>query len=104
ACLCMTCLNPELKTDKLRDLKHKHPSIQNIIILISPDLEELVKDATRLSKFKLELSKLKHESFIITYPEWQKIKSDQAKARISTKVMETSTIERFVTKLSSELD
>ncbi|CAF1280652.1 unnamed protein product, partial [Didymodactylos carnosus] len=103
-CLCMTCLNPELKTDKLRNMTHKHPSIQNIISLISPDLEELVKDATRLNKFKLELSKLKHESFNITYPEWQKIKSDQAKAPISTKVMETSIIERFVTKLSSELD
>ncbi|CAF1506887.1 unnamed protein product [Adineta ricciae] len=51
-CLCVVCLNPQMKFEKLKQLKQKHPSIQPVIHDTPLDLSELVKDENELEKFK----------------------------------------------------
>jgi hypothetical protein len=84
-CLCITCVNPELKIDKLHHLQHHSSSLQKVLSTIPTELGELTEDETKLNEFKKKLNKLKNEKFNITFAEWQKIKSDNSKAPISTK-------------------
>ncbi|CAF1329094.1 unnamed protein product [Didymodactylos carnosus] len=69
-CLCMTCINPELKIDKLHRRQHKSPSLPKVQSLIPTKLGELIKNGTKLSEFKKELNELKNEKCNITCTKW----------------------------------
>ncbi|CAF1455795.1 unnamed protein product [Adineta ricciae] len=90
-CLCVVCLNPQMKFEKLKQLKQKHPSIQPVIHDTPLDLSELVKDENELEKFKRKLMKLNDEKLNITYSEWQKIKKPDCVALVSTKLQAVKT-------------
>ena len=76
-CLCVVCLNPQMKFEKLKQLKQKHPPIQPVVHDTPIDLSELVKDENELEEFKRKLIKLNDEKLNITYSEWHKIKKNQ---------------------------
>lgn len=103
-CLCVTCLNPQMKFEKLKQLKKKYPSIQPTIDGTPLDLSELVKDENKLEEFKRKLIKLNDEIIKITYSEWQKIKKPNCTAPVSTKVTLTVSIKDFLKKFIIEID
>ncbi|CAF3456591.1 unnamed protein product [Rotaria sp. Silwood2] len=94
-CLGITCLNPQIKLEKLKKLKQKYPCFQPIIDGIPLDLSELVKDEKELDNFKRKLMKLNDEKLNITYSEWQKIVKPNCTAPASTKVALTASIKDF---------
>ena len=73
-CLCMKCLNPQIKYEKLNQLKHKHSSIKHFMDSTPVDLYDLAKDGTKIDQFKENLIKLDKENILVTFCEWQKKK------------------------------
>jgi hypothetical protein len=103
-CLCVTCLNPQMKFEKLQHLKSKHPQVKTVLDGYSYDLSETVKDDDRTEELKKELMKLYAEKFNVTYSEWQKKKLPNYAAPVSTKVTVTHTIQEFLKNFISEVD
>ncbi|CAF1685218.1 unnamed protein product, partial [Adineta ricciae] len=103
-CLCVVCLNPQMKFEKLKQLKQKHPSIQPVIHDTPIDLSELVKDESKLEEFKRKLIKLNDEKLTVTYSEWQKIKKPNCIVPVLTKVTLTDSIKDFLQKFIIEID
>jgi hypothetical protein len=103
-CLCVTCLNPQMKFEKLQHLKSRHPLVKTVLDRYSCDLSETVKDDRGTEELKKELMKLYTEKFNVTYPEWQKKKLPNCTAPVSTKVTLTHTIQEFLKNFISEVD
>jgi hypothetical protein len=100
-CLCIYCLNPQLKYEKLTQLKH--PSVKKFMLGARADLSEMVKDEDVLRNFKLVLLSFKSENFNVTYSEWQKQKKPNCIAAVSTKMILIVSIEDFLKKFFSEI-
>ena len=99
-CLCGTCLNSELKVDKLVEMKLR----SNV------DLEELFREEN-LPAFIQDLDNLKKEQDqTVLYNEWQKIDNSKVNAsgkkgnKILRKVTCSSNLSKFVDLLKSELE
>ena len=103
-CLCVTCLNPQMKFEKLQHLKSKLPLVKTVLDSYSCDLSEAVKDDDQTEELKIELMKLNNEKFNVTYSEWQKKKLPNCTAPVSTKVTLTHTIQEFLKKFIPEID
>ena len=91
-CLCVTCLNPQLKFEKLQHLKSRHPLVKTVLDRYSCDISEVVKNDGGTEELKKELMKLYTEKFNVTYSEWQKKKVFNCAAPVSTKVTLTHTL------------
>ena len=97
-CLCMTCLNPELKVEKLTKLGY----------LPSTSIENIILDENKSSNLYERLAKLSAETaqhIKITYPEWRKSRdpSNGQSAFLSRKVVACSTMADLVENLLEEL-
>ncbi|CAF5010042.1 unnamed protein product, partial [Rotaria sp. Silwood1] len=77
-CLCICCLNPQIKLDKLNQLVSTKPIIKQL-----------------LNSMPVDLNELKGENFSVTYNEWQKIKTPGSSSTVSKKVPLVVTIEDF---------
>ncbi len=103
-CLCITCLNPQLKYEKLHRLKHKYSYIKPILDSKPIDLYDLVTDEIQINEFKDNLVKLNKKEIVVTFSEWQKKKIADCTAPVSTKVPMSISIKEFVQKFISEID
>lgn len=103
-CLCVICLNPLMKFEKLVNLKCRYAIIKSILIEDVTDITELVTDEIRTNDFKHGLARLKSEQLTITYSEWTKKKNQGSTMSISTKTTITSSISDFVDKFTTEIE
>ncbi|CAF5060309.1 unnamed protein product, partial [Rotaria sp. Silwood1] len=103
-CLCVTCLNPQMKFEKLQNLKSRYSIIKSVLIDGLTDITELVTDEIKTKDFKSNLAILKDEQFTITYSEWIKKKNDESNILVSTKTTITSFIADFVNKFTNEIE
>ncbi|CAF1523484.1 unnamed protein product [Rotaria sordida] len=69
SCLCIICLNPQLKYEKMHQLKNKYSCIKAIIDSTPVDLYDLAKDDIKINAFKENLAKLSRENIVITFCE-----------------------------------
>ena len=92
-CLCVTCLNPEIKLDRLAKLVHEK--------CMGSD-EEYSKLLSRISEITCNMKKRKVAN--ISYTEWRKVKDPATGAVLSRKVASTETIREFKQKLMDELE
>ncbi|CAF1605264.1 unnamed protein product [Didymodactylos carnosus] len=102
-CLCISCLNPQMKYEKLYHLKQKNQVVRTHLDGYPCDLSEIVKDEQKTNEFKENLMKLDKENFNVIYCEWQKKKLPNCVALVSTKVTETQTIHNFLKKFIAEI-
>lgn len=102
-CLCVTCLNPQMKFEKLQGLKSRHSTIKSLLIDGLIDITELVTDEIKTRDFKSNLAIIKNEQFNITYSEWIK-KKERSNTSVSTKITITSSIDDFVNKFTNEIE
>ncbi|CAF2137513.1 unnamed protein product, partial [Rotaria magnacalcarata] len=105
-CLCMPCLNPQLKYEKLHQLKRKHARIKVIVDFTPIDLYDLAKDEIKINEFKDNLTKLdkEDEEILVTFCEWQKIKAPHCTAPVSTKISISISMKEFIKKFIIEVD
>ena len=103
-CLCMTCLNPQMKYEKLQQLKNKYSCIKVIRDTIPIDLCDLTKDDIKVNDLKESLTKLYREDIVVTFCEWQKKKIPNCVAPVSTKVPMSVSMKECVKKFISEID
>ncbi|CAF1283943.1 unnamed protein product [Adineta steineri] len=103
-CLCAICINPQMKLEKLQNLKSRHSIIKTVLIDGLTDITELVTDEIKTKYFINNLATLKHEQFNITYSEWVKKKNEQSNVPISTKTTITSSMADFVNKFVNEIE
>ncbi|CAF3423393.1 unnamed protein product [Rotaria socialis] len=105
-CLCMPCLNPQLKYEKLHQLKRKHACIKVIVDFTPIDLYDLAKDEIKINEFKDNFTKLdkEDEEILVTFCEWQKIKAPNCTAPVSTKVSISISMKEFIKKFIIEVD
>jgi hypothetical protein len=103
-CLCIICLNPQMKFEKIQYLKPKNPNVKTALEGVSCDISELVKDNDVKEVFKQKLMKLNEENFTVTFSEWQKKKLPNCAAPVSTKVTTTQTIQDFLQNCIREID
>jgi hypothetical protein len=103
-CLCIICLNPQLKYEKMHQLKNKYSCIKSIIDSTPIDLYDLVTDKIKINEFKDNLVKLNKQEIVVTFCEWQKKKIVDCTAPVSTKVPMSISIKEFVQKFISEID
>ncbi|CAF3378161.1 unnamed protein product [Rotaria sp. Silwood2] len=76
-CLCMTCLNPQLKSERINQLKNVNPLLNYLSSLLTNDLTSIINDEKTVNEILEELHRLKAETFMITYVEWIKRKSEK---------------------------
>ena len=100
----MTCLNPQMKYEKLQQLKNKYSCIKVILDTIPIDLCDLTKDDIKVNDLKQSLTKLYREDIVVTFCEWQKKKIPNCVAPVSTKVPMSVSMKEFVKKFISEID
>jgi hypothetical protein len=103
SCLCIVCLNPQIKFERIIQLKNKHPVLNRLSSLMTNDLMSVTNDQEKIKEIMRELNLLKTETFIITYVEWIKKKSEKSSGFISTKTTATDTMELFCLKFSKEI-
>jgi hypothetical protein len=103
-CLCITCLNPQMKLDKLNQLKSTKPIIKQLLNSMSVDLSEVLNDQQSTRQLKDALHQLKQEKFTLTYNEWQKVKIIRSSSTVSKKVLLVVTVEDFVTQFCIEIE
>jgi hypothetical protein len=103
-CLCVICLNPQLKLEKLQRIKFRYSVLKTLLGDGLPDITNLVTDEIKTKDFLDNLTKLKDEQFNITYIEWTKKKRDKSNVLVSTKTTLTSSIADFTTKLINEIN
>ena len=70
----MLCLNPQIKYEKMYQLKNKYSCIKSIIDSTSIDLYDLASDKSKIDIFKGNLATLNIENIVVTFREWQKEK------------------------------
>ena len=100
-CLCIICLNPQIKYEKMHQLKNKYPCIKSIIDSTPVDLYDLAKDNIKINEFKENLAKLNREDIVVTFCEWQKKKIANCTAPVSTKIPMSISMKEFVEKFVS---
>ena len=100
----MTCLNPQMKYERLQQLKNKYSCIKVILDTIPIDLCDLTKGDTKVNDLKESLTKLYREDIVVTFCEWQKKKIPNCAAPVSTKVPMSVSMKEFVKKFISEID
>lgn len=103
-CLCAVCINPQMKLERLQNLKSRYSIIKTVLIDGLTDITELVTDEIKTKDFISNLAILKNERFNITYSEWIKKKNEQSNVLISTKTTITSSIPDFVNKFLDEIE
>ncbi|CAF1379784.1 unnamed protein product [Didymodactylos carnosus] len=103
-CLCIVCLNPQLKLEKLQRIKFLHPVLKALLPDGLTDMTDLVTDEIKTKDFLDNLVKLEDDQFNITYTEWTKKKNDTSNVPVSTKTTLTSSISDFITKFSKEIN
>lgn len=102
-CLCMTCLNPQIKVERINQLKRTHSVLSGLSSLIGNDLISVASDDKQIRDILKELNLLKTESFMVTYVEWVQIKSHRGSGLISTKKTMTNEFSLFCLKLIDEI-
>ncbi|CAF3938553.1 unnamed protein product [Rotaria sp. Silwood1] len=102
-CLCMTYLNTQLKSERISQLKNVNPLLNYLSSLLTNDLASIINDEKTVNEILEELHRRKAETFMITYVEWIKRKSERSSGLISTKTTITDKIEIFCTKFSEEI-
>ncbi|CAF4422612.1 unnamed protein product, partial [Didymodactylos carnosus] len=96
-CLCVLCINPEMKLQKIIQLKSTIPSFRSLPFDIATiDLHNLVKDDDKFKNFNNELLKLRSDTITITFCEWIKQKHDKCSVPVSTKIPFTTTLTTFI--------
>ncbi|CAF4891522.1 unnamed protein product, partial [Rotaria socialis] len=103
-CLCIVCLNPQLKLEKLQRIKFLYPVLKALLPDGLTDITDLVTDEIKIKDFLDNLVKLEDEQFNITYTEWTKKKNYKSNVPVSTKTTLTSSISDFITKFSKEIN
>ncbi|CAF5000863.1 unnamed protein product, partial [Rotaria sp. Silwood1] len=76
-CLCMKCLNPQIKSDRINQLKNKYPVFNCLLSLMTNDLTSIIDDKKKVEEILKELDFLKAEPFTINDVEWIKKKDLQ---------------------------
>ncbi|CAF5173499.1 unnamed protein product, partial [Rotaria magnacalcarata] len=76
-CLCMSYLNPQIKSERINQLKNSHPILNNLSTLLNDDITSVTNDKNKVEEILKELDSLKNASFTITYTEWIKKKSEK---------------------------
>ncbi|CAF3018755.1 unnamed protein product [Rotaria sp. Silwood2] len=104
ACLCIICLNPQLKFDKLNQLKSTKPIPKQLLKSMSVDLNEVLNHQESTKQLKDALHQLKHEKFTLTYAEWKKVKLSTSSSAVSKKVSSVASMEDFIKQFSVEVD
>ncbi|CAF4393386.1 unnamed protein product, partial [Rotaria magnacalcarata] len=103
-CLCIVCLNPQLKLEKLQRIKFLYPVLKALLPDGLTDITDLVTDEIKTKDFLDNLVKLEDEQFNITYTEWTKKKNYKSNVPVSIKTTLTSSISDFITKFSKEIN
>ena len=103
-CLCMLCLNSQIKYEKMHQLKNKHSCIKSIVDSTTIDLYDLASDKIKIDVFKENLATLNTENIVVTFCEWQKKKKANCVVPISTKATMSLSIKEFVQKFIAEID
>lgn len=101
---CVICLNPQMKFEKLKQLKQKYACVKTVVDSTPIDVSELVKDEDGFKQFKNKLLLLNNEKFNILFSEWRKEKKPNCAAPVSTKVTITLSIQDFRKKFITEID
>ncbi|CAF3986560.1 unnamed protein product [Rotaria sordida] len=76
-CLCVTCLNPQMKYEKLKQMGHKNSTVKSIMNGTPVDLSEIIKNDDEIGQFKNNLSLLgayyfEHHVSLLTGYVWLK--------------------------------
>ncbi|CAF2801426.1 unnamed protein product [Rotaria sp. Silwood2] len=58
-CLCMTCLNPQLKSERINQLKNVNPLLNYLSSLLTNDLTSIINDEKTVNEILEELHRLK---------------------------------------------
>ena len=103
-CLCATSLNPQIKAERINQLKHNHPILNGVSSFLGNDLTPVVCDENKIQDILKELNLPKTESFSITYVEWVQIKSARSSDLILTKRTMTNKFSAFCTNLIDEIN
>jgi hypothetical protein len=103
-CLCVSCLNPQMKFEKLLSFKQRNLNVKSELEGLPCDISDIVKDLDETEEFKKKLMKLDQEHLNVTFCEWQKVKKLGCTAPVSTKVTVTKTIQEFLKKFIAEVD
>ncbi|CAF4441840.1 unnamed protein product, partial [Rotaria magnacalcarata] len=103
SCLCMTCLNPQIKVQRINQIKANHPILNNLSTLLTNDIASTANDKKKVEEILNEVNFLKEESFPITYVEWIQKRSERSSGLISTKATMTDKLAVFCKKLSDEI-
>ncbi len=103
-CLCIICVNPQMKFDKLNRLKSTKPIIKQLLNSMSVDLNEVLNNQQSTKQLKDALHQLKHEKFSLTYNEWQKLKMLGSASAMSKKVPLVASIEDFVKQFFLQIE
>ncbi|CAF4489608.1 unnamed protein product, partial [Rotaria magnacalcarata] len=84
----------------------KHARIEVIVDFTPIDLYDLAKDEIKINEFKDNLTKLdkEDEEILVTFCEWQKIKTANCTAPVSTKVSISISMKAFIEKFIIEVD
>ena len=101
-CLCATCLNPELKLEKLPKLKKIEEGLQEN--MDDEKFAKLIQNIESLQEIEKAVDTDVEEE--ITFPEWQKVENPKSKkkgSKISRKVQSTLKMSRFIKLLVNEL-
>ncbi|UJR18671.1 hypothetical protein I4U23_005579 [Adineta vaga] len=73
-CLCIVCLNPQLKLEKLQRIKFLYSAVKALLPDGLTDITDLVTDEMKTKDFLDDMVKFKDKQFNITYVEWMKTK------------------------------
>lgn len=103
-CLCIICINPQIKLDKLNQLKSTKPIIKQLLNLMSADLNEVLNNQQSSKQLKDALHQLELEQFILTYTEWQKVKITGSSSTVSKKIPLVVTVQEFIKQFSLEIE
>ena len=102
-CLCTTCLNPELKLEKLAKLKKIDEGLEEN--MDDEKFAKLIQNIESLQEKEKAVHTVVEEE--ITFPEWQKVENPKSKkkgSKISRKVQSTLKMSRFIKLLVNELN
>lgn len=85
-CLCIDCINPQMKFDKLNQLKSTKSIIKQMLNSIPIDLNEVLNNQQLNKQLKDCLRQLQCGKFNVTYNEWQKVKVLGSSSLVSKKL------------------
>ncbi|CAF2777232.1 unnamed protein product [Rotaria sp. Silwood2] len=102
--LCIICINPQIKFDKLNQLKSTKPITKQLVNSMPIDLNEVLNNQQSNKQLKDALHELKREKFSLTYNEWQKVKISGSSSTVSKKVPLVASIEDFIERFLLEIE